>query len=126
MNLSENCYNDIINLIEYYLEENYTTFRDSVYDDGSSQAFNNLVKVDNSIRRNKSNNLRKAYKEYKKAEKEDYNKNSIYQRYNHLSNVEKALNNINKSREELKDAQDEVDLQRKHEKEAKDFEERYK
>ena len=120
LNVSEECFNDIVDIVEYFLGEDYRSFKDNVYDDGSSQAFNSLVKVNNSIKRNKEKNIKRARKEYNKEKKS---------KIHNLITLDKKLDllkEINQGYKDLRDAQDEVELERKHEKEAKEFEERYK
>ena len=127
LNISEKCFNDIMNIVEYILED-YKSFKEQKQEDGSSQAYKELASVDKSIRRNKTKALKDARKEYGQARKEELTQRGKgwLRQFKNISDEEKALGKLKKAREEEKDAQEEVDKDLRRADAAKEFEERSK
>ena len=127
--VSEGCYNDIIMIVSSIVED-YRSFEEEKFNDGSSQAYKDLTTVRNSIRRNKTKGVKQATKEANKAIK-DQLKYRASKSINYgvlidkLNKADKALSNLHKAREDEKDAIEDTDKARKFAEKAKEFEEKY-
>ena len=127
--VSEGCYNDIITIVSSIVED-YRSFEEEKFNDGSSQAYKDLATVRNSIRRNKTKGVKQATKEANKAIKDQLkyraSKSVSYGvLIDKLNKADKALSNLHKAREDEKDAIEDTDKARKFAEKAKEFEEKY-
>lgn len=68
--VSEECYTEILKYIEAYLGEDYKSFEQQKYDEDTSDGYKELANVRNSIRRNKTKNLKRAEHAFSQARKE--------------------------------------------------------
>ena len=107
--------------------EDYDSYKEQKEEENTSQSYKDLANVNNSIRRNKTKNLKAAAKEYKRARKEELQGRNQPYTYAHLKQQDAVLSasdKWNKAREEEKDAQEEVDKVRTRAKRAEDWEEK--
>ena len=127
LQISEECFNDIVGIIEAILDEDYDSYKDQKTEEGSSQAYRDLANVNKSIRRNKTSNLKKVQKELHKARKEELagrGVKSYLERFQDLAKEEKLLKKVIGAREDERDAQEEVDKALKRADRAEEWENR--
>ena len=121
MNIFEK-FETIIYLTEVLLED-YEAYKDQQEEKGTKQAYSDLATVNNSIRRNKTKNLKNAVKELNKANKEELalrNSKNLYAHLQSLDKSEKAIKNAGKAREEEKEAYEEVNKARERAEKAQE------
>ena len=118
-NVSEECFNEILSCIEAYLEEDYRSFEQQKYDEDTSDGYKELANIRNSIRRNKTKNLKRAEHAFSQARKEaepvkreeaEARKNIQQNPRNYLRVADKldtAYNKISNAYNNIKNARDE-------------------
>ena len=144
-NVSEECFNEILSCIEAYLEEGYRSFEQQKYDEDTSDGYKELANVRNSIRRNKTKNLKRAEHAFSQARKEaepvkreeaEARKNIQQNPRNYLrvankldtvyNKISNAYNNIKNARDEEKEASRDTEEARNFYNIAKNYEDSIK
>lgn len=143
LSISEECFNDIISIVEEYInelsnknytipeyavKEDYESFKDEKEQEASPQSYQDLITVNNSIRRNKAKALKDAQREYRIATKEelaDRKGKNIHAHFLSLNKVKDALSAVQKAREEEKEAYKEVEKARKGKERAEYLKDKY-